>query len=141
MIDEVFTASYDFVCFTATWQKECVKDAFDVKGYTFINKQRSFIHRKAKRGAGGILLQIKNTMLTKVVILNNKSVDDRIWQTVEAKNKTIGCWVRRRPLLPSSRMVSFSFSTIDYKSLTYGGRFRAYNRFPYRQKQLFQSKR
>ena len=33
---------------------------------------------------------------------------------------------------PSSRMVSFSFSTIDYKSLTYGGRFRAYNRFPYR---------
>ena len=48
---------------------------------------------------------------------------------------------RRRPLLPSSRMVSFSFSTIDYKSLTYGGRFRAYNRFPYQQKQLFQSKR
>ena len=72
MIDEVFTASYDFVCFTETWQKECVKDAFEVKGYTFINKQRSFIHRKAKRGAGGILLYIKNTMLTKVVILNNK---------------------------------------------------------------------
>ena len=58
-----------------------------------------------------------------------------------AKSKTIGCWVRRRPLLPSSHMVSFSFSTIDYKSLTYGGRFRAYNRFPYRQKQLFLSKR
>ena len=43
------------------------------------------------------------------------------WQTVEAKSKTSGCWVRRRPLLPSSRMVSFSFSTIDYKSLTYVG--------------------
>ena len=25
MIDEVFTALYDFVCFTETWQKECVK--------------------------------------------------------------------------------------------------------------------
>ena len=66
VIDEVFTASYDFVCFTETWQKECVKDL------KCINKQRSFIHRKAKRGAGGILLYIKNTMLTKVVILNNK---------------------------------------------------------------------
>ena len=56
LIDEVLTASYYFVCFTETWQKECIIDAFEVKSYTFINKQRSFMHRKAKRGAGGILL-------------------------------------------------------------------------------------
>ena len=43
----------------------------------------------------------------------------RFRQRVEAKSKTMGCLVKRRPLLPSSRMVSFSFSTIDNKSLTY----------------------
>ena len=79
VIDEAFTALYDSVYFTETWPKECIKDAFEVKGYTFINKQRSFIHRKAKRGAGGVLLYIKNTILTKVVVLNKKRADDRIW--------------------------------------------------------------
>ena len=38
------------------------------------------------------------------------------WQIVEAKSKAMGCW-----LLPTPRMVSFSFSIIDCKSLTYVG--------------------
>ena len=62
----------------------------------------------------------------------------RFWQIVEANSKTIGCWVRSRPLIPTSHMVSFSLSTIDYKSLTYARGF--YNRFPSVHKQLFQSK-
>ena len=53
----------------------------------------------------------------------------RLWQIVEAKSKTMGCWVRSRPLLLTCRMVSFSFSTIDYKSLTYARGFAAYNSF------------
>ena len=56
----------------------------------------------------------------------------RFWQIVKAKSKTMGCWVRSRPLLPTSRMVSFSCSIIDYKSLTYAWGFAAYNRFPYK---------
>ena len=59
----------------------------------------------------------------------------RFWQIMEAKSKTMVCWVRSRPLLPTVRMVSFSFSTIDYKSLTYARGFAAYNRFPSGQKQ------
>ena len=47
--------------------------------------------------------------------------DSCFWQIVEAKSKVMGCWVRGRPLLPTPRMVSFSFSIIDYKSLTYVG--------------------
>ena len=84
--------------------KKCVKDALEVKGYTFINKQRSFIHRKAKRGAGGILLYIKNTMLTKVVILNNKSVDDRIWiklkspEILKENNEVFSCFCYMPPV-------------------------------------------
>ena len=37
------------------------------------------MHQNAKRGAGGILLYIKNTILTKVVVLNNKNANERIW--------------------------------------------------------------
>ena len=51
---------------------------------------------------------------------------------MEAKSKTMGYWIRSRPLLPTARMVSFSFSAIDYKSLTYARGFAAYNRFSVR---------
>ena len=56
------------------------------------------------------------------------------WWAWQAKSKTMVCWVRSRPLLPTARMVSLSFSTIDYKSLTYARGFAAYNRFPSGQK-------
>ena len=73
---------------------------------------------------------------------NEKRFAGRVWSGVVRKMQYVsGRLLYKVCILPSSRMVSFSFSTIDYKSLTYGGRFRAYNRFPYRQKQLFQSKR
>ena len=48
---------------------------------------------------------------------------------MEAKSKTSSYWIRSRPLLPTARVVSFSFSAIDYKSLTYARGFAAYNRF------------
>ena len=51
---------------------------------------------------------------------------------MEAKSKTMGWWIRSRPPLPTARMVSFSFSVIDYKSLTYARGFAAYNRFSVR---------
>ena len=57
----------------------------------------------------------------------------RFWQIVEVKSKMMGYWVRSRPLLPTSRMVSFSCSIIDF---TYAREFAAYNRFPSGQKQL-----
>ena len=56
----------------------------------------------------------------------------RFWQIMEAKSKTMGYWIRSRPLLPTARVVSFSFSAIEYKSLTYARGFAAYNRFSVR---------
>ena len=49
---------YDFVCLSETWMKTSEKSNVDVKDYVCINKPRSQINKRAKRGSRGMLLYI-----------------------------------------------------------------------------------
>ncbi len=69
----------DLVCLTETWMKPSETQNLEVRGFTCINKPRSRINKRAKRGSGGILLYIRDMILSSVEILNDPDVDDRIW--------------------------------------------------------------
>ena len=79
IVQNVFSKDYDFVCLSETWLKSADCTEYNVHHYHCINKPRSFRHKRAKRGAGGILLYINNRIWRNVVLLNNTTADDRLW--------------------------------------------------------------
>ena len=52
---------------------------YEVQEYSYINKPRSLINKRAKRGSGGILLYIKDKIGQNVELINSISSEDRIW--------------------------------------------------------------
>ena len=69
----------DFVCFSEMWLKSVECTEYYVEHYHCINKPRSFHHKRAKRGAGGILLYINNRIWSNVAVLSNMTADNRVW--------------------------------------------------------------
>ena len=69
----------DFVCFSETWLKSVECTEYYVEHYHCINKPRSFHHKRAKRGAGGILLYINNRIWSNIAVLSNMTADNRVW--------------------------------------------------------------
>ena len=53
---------------------------YEVQEYSYINKPRSLINKRAKRGSGGILLYINDKIGQNVELINSCiSSEDRIW--------------------------------------------------------------
>ena len=59
--------------------KTSEKANIDVKNYVCVNKPRSRINKRGKRGSGGFLLYIHNRIMENGEILNDHESDDRVW--------------------------------------------------------------
>ena len=69
---------YDIVFLSETWLKPLDTSNFNVCNYICINKPRKSVHKKAKRGSGGVLLYIHKRLICYMCLLDN-NIDDRIW--------------------------------------------------------------
>ena len=78
---------YDFICLSETWIKTSENANLDVKNYVCINKPRSRINKRAKRGSGRILLYIHNRVMKNVEILNDPENDDPVW--IKFRSRTL----------------------------------------------------
>ena len=66
-----------FLC--ETWLKFNDPRDFHIPGYICINYPRTHLNTKAKRGSGGVMLFIEETLGANIETLNNSLTEDRIW--------------------------------------------------------------
>ena len=69
----VIKSNCDVCCVVETFLKN--KEVLQVEGYTFISHNRGHLHKKAKRGSGGVGVFVRNTLLN---IFNVTVLDDSV---------------------------------------------------------------
>ena len=65
--------------FSETWLRYEDCGQYVVPDYQCVNKPRSFINKKAKRGAGGILLYMHNRVAHYTTIVEGPKSEDKLW--------------------------------------------------------------
>jgi hypothetical protein len=74
----------DILCVCETFWKN--NESEIINGYTCYYKNRSVVHKNAKRGSGGVAIFVKNTLLKYYnVIILDITQDDIIWIKLESK--------------------------------------------------------
>ena len=76
---DIFALDYDLVCFSETWLRYEDCGQYVVPDYQCVNKPRSFINKKAKRGAGGIMLYMHNRVAHYTTIVEGPKSEDKLW--------------------------------------------------------------
>ena len=79
LLQDAFSKGYDFVCLSETWLRSIEIPQHEVQEYSYINKPRSLINKRAKRGSGGILLYINDKIGQNVELIISIRSEDRIW--------------------------------------------------------------
>lgn len=74
----LFYSNCDILCIVETFLKN--KETLTIPGYTFYSHNRTSIHKRAKRGSGGVGIFIRNELLKlfSVTVLDDK-VEDVLW--------------------------------------------------------------
>ena len=74
----VIKSNCDVFCVVETFLKN--KETLQIDGYTFISHNRRHLHRRAKRGSGGVGVFVRNSLLNifTVTVLDD-SVEDILW--------------------------------------------------------------
>ena len=67
------------MCFSETWLRYEDCGQYVMPDYQCVNKPRSFINKKAKRGAGGIMLYMQNRVAHYTTIVEGPKSEDKLW--------------------------------------------------------------
>ncbi|CAC5400384.1 unnamed protein product [Mytilus coruscus] len=79
---------YDFIALCETFLRN--SDTISVPGYRFVGKNRSVLHRNAKRGSGGVCFLIKDSVYKFFdVTLLDCSKEDILWIKLQEKGSTL----------------------------------------------------
>ena len=93
-----YFATFDFVFLLESWLKENVGFVLDLPGYLYYNFCRPISNSRSKRGAGGLLLYVKQELEVGIKVLPPGNIPDRVWIVLDkvtfglAMDLYIGIW-------------------------------------------------
>jgi len=79
LVPRLLPNKYDFICFCETWLKSNDIKDYELPDYYCVNRPRMHMHKRAKRGSGGVLLYIHKSVKGHVELQENGDSEDRLW--------------------------------------------------------------
>ena len=76
------------MCFSETWLRYEDCGQYVMPDYQCVNKPTSFINKKAKRGAGGIMLYMHNRVAHYTTIVEGPKSEDELWVRLRSPRLT-----------------------------------------------------